>query len=104
MGCLFSIFGFIFKIIKTIFKVVILAVVNILTFLVKIGLLFPLIYAAAGLGLILSGSDIMVKGSDGFLIYHIGFCLLTLFCIVRSIKKAIERHNEKYDENGKRIK
>ncbi len=104
MGCIVSVLLFILKTIKTAVKFVVKIVVWAVKFLINIGLLLPLIYACVGLGLLLAGSEIMTAGTTGFWIYHIGFILLTIFCLWRSIKKAMVKHNEKYDENGKRIK
>lgn len=104
MGCILSLFGFVFKILKLVVKTVAKVVIFVVTLLIKLGLLFPLLYAAAGLGLMAAGSDIMTAGTTGFVIYHIGFAALTLICVFASIKRAINRHNQKYDENGKKIK
>lgn len=104
MGCILSVLTFILKIIKTAVKFVVKIVVWVVKFLINIGLLLPLIYASVGLGLMLAGSEVMVANTTGFWIFHIGFVLLTLFCLWRSVKKAMIRHNEKYDENGKRKK
>lgn len=104
MGCIFSVFTFIIKIITTVIKLVVKAVAYTIKFLIRIGLLLPLVYAAVGLGLWLAQSEIMLAGTTGFWIYHIGFGLLTVFSIGRSIKKAMDAHNAKYDENGRKIK
>ena len=104
MGCILSVLSLILKIITTAVKAVVNIVVLVVKFLIKLGLLFPLIYACVGVGLLLAGSEVMVAGTTGFWVFHAGFVLLTIYCLWRSLKKAMLNHNAKYDENGKRIR
>ena len=104
MGCIFSILSLILKIILGVTKLIAKIVALVLKLLVRMGLLIPLLYVGVGVGLWLSGNEHIAPETPGFTLYLIGLALLTVFCLFRSIKKAMDKHNAKYDERGKRIK
>ncbi|MBR2371998.1 MAG: hypothetical protein IKA90_03915 [Clostridia bacterium] len=104
MGCLFSVISAIFKIAKLVIKTAAKILVAVIMFLIKIGLLLPLVYVCVGFGLWVGGTEWMTPGTTGFVIYLVGLALLTLVCLWLSLKKVMQKHNDKYDENGKRIR
>lgn len=104
MGCLFSVISAIFKIAKLVIKTVAKILVAVIMFLIKIGLLLPLVYVCVGFGLWVGGTEWMTPGTTGFVLYLVGLALLTLVCLWLSLKKVMQKHNDKYDENGKRIR
>ena len=104
MGCIFSIFSLVVKVVLFLAKSIAKIIVATIMFLIKIGLLLPLVMACVGFGLWIGGTEWMTPGNFWFVIYLIGLGLLTVACLWRSLKKAIEKHNSKYDENGRRIK
>ena len=99
-----SIFSTLLKVVAFLLKIAAHILVATIMFLIKIGLLLPLIMACVGFGLWVGGTEWMTPGTTGFVLYAIGFAILTLACLWRSLKKVMEKHNSKYDENGKRIK
>ena len=104
MGCILSVISAIFKIAKLVIKTVAKILVAVIMFLIKIGLLLPLVYVCVGFGLWVGGTEWMTPGTTGFVIYLVGLALLTLVCLWLSLKKVMQKHNDKYDENGKRIR
>jgi len=104
MGCILSVFSAIFKIAKLVIKTVAKILVAVIMFLIKIGLLLPLVYVCVGFGLWVGGTEWMTPGTTGFVLYLVGLALLTLVCLWLSLKKVMQKHNDKYDENGKRIR
>ena len=104
MGCLFSVLTAIFKVAKIIFKTTAKIFVAIVLFLINVGMLIPLLYLCVGFGLWVGGTEWMTPGTTGFVLYLVGLALLIVICLWRSLKKAMEKHNTKYDANGKRIK
>lgn len=104
MGCIFSVLSALFKVTKLIIKIVAKVLTATILFLIKIGLLIPLLMVCTGFGLWVGGVEWMTPGTTGFILCLVALGVVTLLCLWRSLKKAMERHNEKYDENGKRIK
>ena len=104
MGCIFSIFSTLIKVVISIVKTVAKIIVALIMFFIKIGLLLPLVMACVGFGLWVGGTEWMTPGNVWFVLYLVGLGLLTVACLLRKLKKAMDKHNEKYDENGKRIK
>ena len=104
MSGILSTLSAIFKIVKFVIKTVAKILVAVIMFFIKIGLLLPLVYICVGFGLWVGGTEWMTPGTTGFVLYLIGLAILTLACLWLSLKKAMEKHNAKYDENGKRIR
>jgi len=104
MGCILSVISLCVKTVVFVFKTIIRIFAKIIEILVRIGLLLPILCVCIWVGLWLSGNEAIMPGSNGFTIFLIGLAVLTVICILRRIKKAMDKHNAKYDENGKRIK
>ena len=99
-----SIFSTLLKVVAFLLKIAAHILVATIMFLIKIGLLLPLIMACVGFGLWVGGTEWMTPGNVWFVLYLVGLGLLTVACLLRKLKKAMDKHNAKYDENGKRIK
>ena len=92
MGCIFSIFSTLIKVVISLVKTVTKIIVAIIMFLIKIGLLLPLVMACVGFGLWVGGTEWMTPGNIWFVVYLIGLGLLTVACLFRSIKKAFKNN------------
>ena len=92
MGCIFSIFSTLIKVVISLVKTLAKIIVALIMFLIKIGLLLPLVMACVGFGLWVGGTEWMMPGNFWFVIYLIGLGLLTLLCLLRSIKKAFKNN------------
>ena len=104
MGLIFKIISTLVKVAVAITKTIVKIIVALIMFLIKIGLLLPLVMVCVGFGLWVGGTEWMTPGNVWFVLYLVGLGLLTVACLLRKLKKAMDKHNEKYDENGKRIK
>ncbi len=104
MGCIFSVLSALLKVSKLIIKIVAKVLTATILFLIKIGLLIPLLMVCTGFGLWVGGVEWMTPGTTEFVLCLVALGVVTLLCLWRSLKKAIKRHNAKYDEKGKRIR
>ena len=104
MGCIFSFLSALLKIAKLAIKIVAKVLTATILFLIKIGLFIPLLMVCTGFGLWVGGVEWMTPGTTGFVLCLVALGFVTLLCLWRSLKKVMERHNAKYDENGKRIR
>ena len=104
MGLIFKIISTLVKVAVAITKTIAKIIVAFIMFLIKIGLLLPLVMVCVGFGLWVGGTEWMTPGNVWFVLYLVGLGLLTVACLLRKLKKAMDKHNAKYDENGKRIK